>query len=191
MCTLTVDDDLLILYVRQKESFSFSIAILLHYLRISYSLSFHRMAEKIFEKAPSPKVQEVEDGILHIPPQMKYVEVIQYLKTYKHDIKQLHIRDRTEGMKKIMKEIEHLPNLEFIEIKRCNIGVDSSKRNLKDVFKGIFDRCTKLKQIVYEHTDRRPSGHADIKTMIKKKGSTIVEIGVQSEATSVEPEKKT
>lgn len=143
------------------------------------------MTEKV-----TAKVHDVEDGILHIPPQMKFVEVIQYLKTYKNDIKQLHIRDRSEGMKKILKEIEHLPNLEFIEIKHCNIGVDTSKRNLKDVFKGIFDRCTKLKQIVYEHTDRRQSGHADLKTMIKKKGSTIVEIGVQSEAT-VEPEKKT
>ncbi|XKL68969.1 hypothetical protein PGB90_006738 [Kerria lacca] len=134
------------------------------------------MAAKI---SPS---HELEDGILHIPSQMKYTEVIQYLKTYKNDIKQLYIKDRVEGMKKILKEIERLVNLEFIEIKRCDIGLDMDKRNFTEIFKGIFDRCKKLKQIIYESTDRHLFGYIDFKTMIKKRGSTVVEIGVKTES---------
>lgn len=121
---------------------------------------------------------DLDDGVLVIPSQMRHTEVVQYIRTYKGSIRQVIISDRTEGLKKILKELEHCAKLEYIEIKQCGI---SSKENLKVFFKTIFDKCPNLKQISNVNAARETSGTKNFKTMIKRKGSTIVEIGVKTE----------
>lgn len=128
--------------------------------------------------ASKSQFPDLEDGLLVIPPQMKHAEVVQYIRTYKDTIRQIIISDRTEGMKKLLKEMEHCINLEYLELKQCGFN---SKLNMKNVFKSIFDKCPKLKQVSNVQVQRESSGVKNFRTMIKRKGPTIVEIGLQSE----------
>ena len=127
----------------------------------------------------SKNFPDLEDGLLVIPPQMKHAEVVQYIKTYKDTIKHVVITDRTEGLKKIIRELEHCTVLENIEMKQCGI-ID--KQNLKTLFKTIFDKCPNLKNVTNVQSIRASEGLKSYKTVIKRKGSTIIEIGFHSES---------
>lgn len=144
--------------------------------------NYHLLFVHLYMTDRNARSYQLEDGVLNIPPQMNYDEVIQHLKTYRMSIKQIYLRDRNKGMKKILKEIERCPNIEYIELAGCDLGVDPKKRNMKEVFQGVFRNCLKLKQILYQQTDRRQFSQTEIKTMIKRRGSTIVEVGEFFEA---------
>lgn len=140
-------------------------------IRILARFALLSMASKTFP--------DLEDGLLVIPPQMKHGEVIQYIKTYKDTIRHIIISDRTEGLKKIFKELEHCTVLEHIEMKQCGIA---EKQELMTLFKAVFDKCPNLRNVTNVQSIRETKGLKNYKTVIKRKGSTIIEIGYQSES---------